>query len=426
MEERGIFMKGKDLKRWKIIEAVIEKGIKHKKAAEILELSIRQIKRLVKRGRQEGASGLIHRGRGQESNRKHSKEFKERVLEKCRKVYEGFGPTLLCEKLEERNHLRVNRETLRKWMMEEGLWEKRRRGGVHRQWRERKSCYGEMVQMDGSHHDWLEGRGQKLVLMGYIDDATGKVFGRFYDYEGTMPAMDSFMRYAKRYGLPMSLYLDKHSTYKGCARQLTVEEELEGRQEPVSEFGRAMEHLGVKLIHAHSPQAKGRVERMFGTFQDRLVKEMRLKGVDSREEANEFLESYISIYNRRFSRKAQSEGNLHRLIPKNLRQILSIQTKHRLRNDNTIRHQNDYYQILKPWKSRRPKELVIEERLDGKVYLCDQGKALEYRKISKPEEVVDKPMKAKTWKHASVPMSHPYKKKSFERYLISLKHKQAA
>jgi len=426
MEERGVLMSRRDLKRWKVMETVIEKGLKQKKAAEILELSLRQVKRLVKRLREEGAKGIIHRGRGRVSNRKHTKEFKSRVLSRCRKAYEGFGPTLASEKLLERDHLKVNRETLRQWLMEEGLWRKRHKGWVHREWRARKACFGEMVQMDGSHHDWLEGRGPKLVLMGYIDDATGKVFGRFYDYEGTMPALDSFCRYARQYGLPLSLYLDKHSTYKGWAKELTIAEELAGREEPVSEFGRAMEGLEVKLIHANSPQAKGRVERLFGTFQDRLVKEMRLENIKTREEANEFLRKYLPVYNRRFSRKAQSEGNLHRPVPKDLNQILSIRTIHRLRNDNTIRHQNGYYQILGVWKNRRPKELLVEERIDGKLYIMDRGKALAYREIPKRLAVTQKPKKSKIYKPQSVPMSHPYKRRSFQRYLATLQQKQAA
>jgi hypothetical protein len=284
-----------------------------------------------------------------------------------------------------------------------------------------------MVQMDGSHHDWLESRGPKMVLMGYIDDATGKVFGRFYDYEGTMPAMDSFLRYATRYGLPVSLYLDKHSTYKGCGKRLTVEEELEGREETVSEFGRAMEALGVKLIYAHSPQAKGRVERLFGTFQDRLVKEMRLRGIKSRDEANDFLDRYLPGYNRKFMRRAQSEGDLHRPAPRDLKQILAIQTKHRLRNDNTIRHQSNYYQILKPWRGRRPKELIVQERLDGRLYITDRGREVEYRKISMPEAVkAVKKRLAASGVRRHVPLSHPYKRQSFQRYLASLKQKQVA
>lgn len=426
MRERGVLMSQRDLRRWKVISLVTESGIKQKRAAELLELSERQVKRLVKRMREEGAKGLIHRSRGRASNHRHRDAFKKRILERCHKKYAGFGPTLASEKLLERDRLKVNRETLRQWMMGEGLWQKRRKGLVHRQWRARKESYGEMVQMDGSHHDWLEGRGPKLVLMGYIDDATGKVFGRFYDYEGTMPALDSFCLYAKQYGVPLSLYLDKHSTYKGWARELTLEEELAGRKEPVSEFGRAMECLGVKLIHANSPQAKGRVERLFGTFQDRVVKEMRLEGIKDRHGANEFLTRYLPLYNRRFGRRAHTEGNLHRPAPKNLKQILSIQTKRPLRNDNTIRHQNSYYQILKPWKNRRPKALVVEERMDGKLYITDRGKALEYRVIPKPVTIFQKPKKTKVYKPQSVPMSHPYKRRSYERYLASLQSRQAA
>ena len=176
---------------------------------------------------------------------------------------------------------------------EEDMPYEKRKGRKHRQWRERKHHFGEMVQMDGSHHDWFEGRGPKCVLMGYIDDATGTVYGRFYDYEGTIPAMDSFKRYIKRYGIPQSVYLDKHSTYKSTAKQ-SIEDELEDRK-LMSQFEKSLQELGVKVIHAYSPQAKGRVEAAVRTFQDR-VNEMRLAGVKSVDQANEFLIKNIFQY----------------------------------------------------------------------------------------------------------------------------------
>lgn len=202
MKEEGVIqVKTKELKRLKVIEQVIEKKIKQKQAGTLLRLSVRQIRRLIQQVRKDGLKGLIHKLRGKISNRRHDEKHKEKVMALCRKKYEDFGPTLAQEKLEELDKLYVNRETLRQWMMVEGLWEISKKGQKHRQWRERKACFGEMVQMDGSHHDWLEGRGPWLVLMGYIDDATSNVFAWFYDYEGTLPAMDSFYRYSKRYGL---------------------------------------------------------------------------------------------------------------------------------------------------------------------------------------------------------------------------------
>ncbi len=202
-----------ELRRLHVIQKVLEGIIKQVEAAQILLLSGRQIRRIVKRVRSEGTRGIIHRSRGKLSKRKISEKIKEKVLNLYRAQYKDFGPTLATEKLLERNRIRISDETLRNWLIEEGDWKKRRRGRKHRQWRERKHHAGEMVQMDGSHHDWFEGRGPWCVLMCYIDDATGKVFGRFYGYEGTIPAMDSFRRYIQKYGLPMSVYLDKHTTY---------------------------------------------------------------------------------------------------------------------------------------------------------------------------------------------------------------------
>lgn len=419
-------MNRRDLRRWQVLEQVLEKKVRQVKAAEILELTDRQIRRLVKRVGAGGAKGLLHRARGRESNRRHCEGFRQQVLGIYRKRYEGFGPTLAVEKMLEREKIRIGRETLRQWLIEEGLWEGKRKAQKHREWRERRECFGEMIQMDGSHHDWLEGRGPKLVLMGYIDDATGHVFARFYDYEGTMPAMDSFYHYTKRYGLPHELYLDKHSTYKGWGK-LTVEEDLAGREAPVSEFGRAMEELGVKLIHAGSPQAKGRIERLFGTFQDRLIKEMRLAGIKSKEEANQFLQRYLPIYNRRFDKKARSQANLHRKPPKDLKQALSIQTRHCLRQDHTIRHQGKFYQILERWAGHRPKEVRVEERLDGKLYITREGRELQYRRIQEPPQRFPVPKKKPSKaRRVPIPMTHPYKRRSFERYLGSLKTKVAA
>src|SRR4030043_256476 len=214
----------------------------------------------------------------------------------------------------ERQKVPVSREKVRRIMMAKGLWRRRRRRKEDHVWRERKHHVGEMVQMDGSHHSWLEKRGPRLVLMGYVDDASNRVFGRFYDYEGIYPAMDSLRRYIERYGLPQSIYLDKHSTYR-TSRQPDTEELLRDEQAQ-TQFERALNEVGIKAIHANSPQAKGRIERTFGTFQDRLVKEMRLEGVSTCEEANRVLDVYLPKHNRRFMKEPLRPHNLPRPVPK--------------------------------------------------------------------------------------------------------------
>jgi transposase len=219
----------RELKRLHIVQKVLEGTLKQTEAAEMLSLSIRQTGRIVIRVIEEGAQGVVHRSRGVESNRKLPQEIKDQVLALYQQNYEGFGPTLAQEKLLERDGICISDETLRCWLIEAELWKKKRKGKQHRQWRPRKERNGEMIQVDGSRHDWFEGRGPVCVFMGYIDDATSKVYGRFYEYEGTLPAMDSLRRYIRKYGIPMSLYMDKHSTYKSTGEP-TIEEQLNGTE----------------------------------------------------------------------------------------------------------------------------------------------------------------------------------------------------
>ena len=277
MNEGIVTMSQKELQRVPVFEAVVRRKTTQVEAAESLELSPRQIRRLKVRFEQEGPAGLVHRSRGRGSNRSKPILERQRVLELIRERYGDFGPTLICEKLAEQHRIRLSDETVRLWMRAEGIFNGRRRPRPHRQWRERSACLGAMVQMDGSHHDWLEGRGRRLVLMGYVDDATGRIYARFYPSEDLPAALDSFKRYCRLYGIPQSVYLDKHTIYRS-PKAPTVEEQLAGTQ-PQSQFERALSELGVRLIHANSPQAKGRVERLFKTLQDRLVKEMWLAGV---------------------------------------------------------------------------------------------------------------------------------------------------
>lgn len=362
-----------------VIRKVIEKEMTQVEAGLAIDLTDRQIKRLVKRVRAEGDRGVCHKARGKKSNRRTKEKIKETVLKLCRKKYEGFGPTLASEKLLELDEIKISDETLRLWLKEAEIPYGKRKKRPHRQWRERRAHFGSLVQLDGSHHPWFEGRGPKCVLMGYNDDATGKPYGCFYEYEGTFPAMDSFKRYVLKNGLPMAIYVDKHSTYKSPSEP-TVEEQLEG-MESMSQFERSLKELGVEVIHAHSPQAKGRIERLFGTFQDRVVKEMRLQNIRGIEEGNAFLETYLPKYIQKYGVEPREQANLHRPAPTEteLDKTLCIKTSRVLRNDFTISYHNKLYQIKENTKA---KKVTVEERLNGSIHISCQGKDLLYQEIT--------------------------------------------
>lgn len=383
-----IMMKRKELKRLHVIQKTMSKGIKQREAGELLKISERQVRRVVKRVREEGEEGIIHRTRGRRAHNATDERLKGKALRLCERKYSGFGPTLVSEKLFEEEKIKKSDETLRKWMIEAGLWQEKRKKRKHRRWRERKGYRGEMVQMDGSHHDWLEGRGPWLVLMGYIDDADNRAYGRFYEYEGTLPAMDSFKRYIRKNGIPQSVYLDKHTTYKSTG-QATIEEELENRG-PKSQFERALSELDVNVIHAQSAPAKGRIERLFKTLQDRLVKEMRLENAKTLEEANKVLSSFLPKFNKRFSIKPNKKESLYRPIPKgvDLDKILCKQTKHVLRNDFTVAHEKRLYQVLDKTHAR---EVEVQERVNGQMLIIHKDRRLKYKEISqRPQKAVKK------------------------------------
>jgi len=401
-----IVMRQKDLKRLHIIHKVIEGGLTQAQAAEIISLSERQIRRIVKRINEQGDSGIQHRLRGRDPHNKIPKKLVDRFVELYRKKYKGFGPTFTSEKLCENDGITVSKETVRKSLITAGEWQKQKKRKTHRQWRPRKEHCGEMLQMDGSVHDWFEGRGPKCVLMAYIDDATSKVYGRFYEYEGTIPAMDSFRRYIREYGIPMSIYFDRHTTYKSPSEP-TIEEEINGT-EPLSEFGRALTELSVKLIHAYSPQAKGRIERQFKTLQDRLTKEMRLRGISTIEEANKFLEdSYWAAYNTKFMVKALHEDDMHMAVPKGLKldRILCIRTEHTVRNDNTVPHNKKLYQLKESFPKKS--KVMVEDRVDGSMLIMYQDRRIKYAQIqARPEKVHKEKPKVRRQKGYSLPANH--------------------
>ena len=411
-----IAMSLREIDRLRIVKGVIQRDLTQVKAAEVLGITDRHIRRLVKRVKEEGSRGIVHRSRGRASPHRMLKEVGERIAGVVEEKYMGFGPTLASEKLLERDGIRISKEKLRQLMMVHGLWQrKRRRREVHR-WRERKAYFGEMVQMDGSHHDWLEGRGPGLVLMGYVDDARNNFFGHFYGYEGIYPAMDSFKRYISLYGLPRSLYLDKHSTYK-TTREPSLEELLKGERAQ-TQFERACKELEIEVIHAHSPQAKGRIERTFGILQDRLVKEMRLAGIRTEDQANCFLEKFLSLYNERFAKVAKKKGDLHRALPKgvNLREIFCIKATRTINNGYIVKWRGRQLLIESVSIAMRRRKVEVREHFDGEVTIKFNGRYLKYREIMEPKPAarekmkkpVDEPKKRKG-KYIPPP-DHPWKR----------------
>ena len=416
-----------ELKALHVICKAIDRVITQREAAGAIDLSERQIRRRIKRIREEGDKGITHRLRGTPSNRAIPAKIRSKALMLFKTKYPDFGPTLASEKLFERDKIKINDETLRLWLIDADIPYKKRKKRPHRQWRERKEYYGQMAQMDGSKHDWLEGRSPKCVLMGYIDDATGMPFGRFHAYEGTIPAMDSFKRYIKKRGIPLSVYLDKHTTYKST-KKLTIEEEL-ADQEALSQFERALKELGVEVIHANSPQAKGRIERIFNTFQDRLIKEMRLANICAIDQANAFLEKYLPLYAKRFAIKPAKAGNLHRPIPKgvDLNRILCIKTKRALRNDFTVAHDKKLYQVF---DNVRAKKVMVEEHIDGSMIIRHKDNKLKFKEINtrpkRPE--TEKKHVFKLIRAYSPDMKHPwrqYEDRYPQNYTYSQKEKVA-
>jgi len=351
-------------------------------ASERLGMSGRQGKRIWKRYRAEGAKGLVHRSRGRPSNRKLDPDSKRQSLELCRTRLSGFGPTLAAEKLLEAG-LRVSHETLRRWLMVEGLWKKKRKRGPHRRWRPPKEHFGELVQMDGSFHDWLE-TGQEPCLLDMVDDATAKMGGEFFEQETTEGAMRVLWRWIELYGIPRALYTDHKNLYV-ADREPTVDEQLAGRP-ALTAFGKACHKLSIQIIPAASPQAKGRIERRHGVLQDRLVKELRLHGIKDLQAANALLRGgFLERINERFSHSAASRVDYHRPVPKglHLEDVFVFEEQRTVQNDWTVAWDGRWFQITSPKAQmpRRREKIVVRRRLDGSRVLLHGGRALEFHEI---------------------------------------------
>ena len=355
-------------------------------AAELMGLSLRQSRRVWKEFKRFGDAGLVHKLRGRSSNRRLSEDLRERIVKRHQERYADFGPTLACEKLaEDDEDLAISANTLSGLLKARGLWVRRRRRGKHRRRRERRACFGSMVQMDGSHHDWLEGRGPKCVLMVLIDDATSRTFAHFYAAETTEAAFHALGRWIKRHGLPRSVYVDRHSIYRD-----------EDHPEKPTQFGRAMKELGIDLISAHSPQAKGRVERMNGTLQDRLVKEMRLRNIRSMEQANSYLEAkFVNELNGRYAIAARREQDLHRTMTTDvvLDEVLCVQEPRVVGNDWCVRWRNRWLQVAAEHASLRlpGRRVLIKQLAEGRLLVQHQGRTLSAAELpEKPPRVKQK------------------------------------
>ena len=341
----AISMSGRERKRLLAMAQVRAGKMRLRAAAELLGVSYRQVKRLWARYQAAGDRGLVHGLRGKQANRRSESSLREQVLARYSESFADYGPTLAAESLAEEG-IEVAVTTLRRWLSQAGLWQRKRVRKQHRRRRARKEFCGELVQMDGSHHDWFEGRRAWAVLMVMIDDATGRIFARFFEEETLEAAFEMLQRYAARHGLPLGLYVDRAGIYR-ADREPTEAEILAGK-EPQTQFGRAMEQLEVRLILARSPQAKGRVERMNGTLQDRLVKALRQRGISDLTSANEFLErAFLAPFNAKFGKLAAQPADVHRAVDKevDLARVLAVHEDRVVQNDWTVRWQNGYLQL---------------------------------------------------------------------------------
>ncbi len=373
-------MSVQELKRLHIVKKAQERLLTQKDAANMLDLSERQFRRIIAAYRLHGERGVIHKLRGAPSPHKFHQDMINKITSIYQKDFLGYKPTFFCEKLESEHSISISKESTRQILITHGFWDPKHKKKKYRTKRERKHHAGELVQYDGSVHQWFEGPEGYCVLMLFIDDATSRVYARFYTYEGTIPAMDSFRRYIQSYGIPLALYTDLHSTYRNNNKKLSVEEQLAG-QKAHTQFSRALQELSVTIIPAFSPQAKGRVERAFQTVQDRLCKELRRHKITTLQQANDFLLGFLKDHNRRFAVQPTAKVNLHRpALPSHvLAKILCLKNKCSIGNDFTIRHNNRIFQLQ---QSTIAKKAIIEDHLNGNIVIRVKTTSVPFKEIT--------------------------------------------
>ena len=411
-----ITMTKKDNERLIVITSLLQGIINATQAANKLGLTTRHIRRIKHEVKTKGAIGIIHKSRGRQSNNKISDEKVVKIVSLIKQKYVGFAPTFANEKLLENHKITIGTETLRQIMINHAIWKvkSRKKNKNHRQWRPRKEMYGIMQQYDGSYHDWLEGRAEEMCLLLSVDDAIGKITHAIFDYhEGVFPTFKFWQESIILNGKPRAIYLDKFSTYKVNHKNAQDNKEL------ITQFQRACQELDIKLIVAHSPEAKGRVERMFQTLQDRLVKEMRLAKINNIKQANKFLKTYIPKFNAQFAVVPTKRGDAHRILNKtnknNLNNIFSRKNERVVMNDYTIRFENQYFQLSQqqPTTVYKKDKVIVSERIDGSIFLTLNEKNLNYSVLPKrPEKEINIKLVAisKDKTTYKPPANHPWRR----------------
>ncbi len=386
METERIALSQRERDRLRVLHEVKQKQITQIAAARRLKITARQVRRLLLRLREQGDRGLIHGLRGRPSNRRLAPVFEQKILARVRQRYADFGPTLAAEHLAQEG-LRVSRETLRKWMTKASLWRPRsQRVKIIHVWRERRASFGELVMQDSSPFRWLEERGPACQLIAVIDDATSRLWARFTEQDTTEENLRTFGGWLRRYGRPLAHYTDKNSIFR-MAGAAAIREQLRG-EGARSQFGRALRELGIEWIAAHSPQAKGRIERLFETLQDRLVKEMRLAGIASLEAANHFLElRFLPVWEQRFTVAPRNPRNAHRRLGQEhrLEEILSVRVVRKVAEDHTVSWEGNRWGVPREevCAGLRGAQVEIERRLDGSHWLRFRGRYLRLRHIER-------------------------------------------
>jgi transposase len=384
MSQETFRLSQKELQRVAVISSCVKGELACARAAELLDLTPRQIKRLKARYRQGSAAALAHASRGRPSHRRLPDAVREQILRLARSTYVGFNDHHLCEKLVEREGLSLSRETLRRLLRKQGLGPPRkRRAPAHRQRRVRSARLGELVQLDGSPHDWLEGRGPRLTALGMQDDATGKILAaRFFSSETAFGYLCLLRHLLRRHGLPLAFYGDRSGVFVRNDDNWTVEEQLAGIRQP-TQFGRALQQLGITFIAARSPQAKGRVERLWGVLQDRLTSELRLAQADDIDSANTVLRKFIADYNRRFARQPRERQTAWRPVPESLERICCFMHERIVSNDNVVQWEGRRFQI--PQQARRfsfaGAKVQIYQALNGRLSFYYGDTRLEHAAI---------------------------------------------
>jgi transposase len=385
-------MSQKEIDRLQIIKKIEGKEIKVEEGAQIIGISSRQTYRVLKRVKEEGSRGIIHKLRGKKSNRGYPEELKKKVIEIYRSNYDDYGPSLFSEQLIENHNISVDHETIRRWLRSKAITTSMRKKRPHRKRRERRSRCGELLQFDGSHHDWFEGRGAECCLLNCVDDSTGKVYLRFAISENTEDVLLTLWEYVNKHGIPRSIYTDRYKIYKA-----------EGK---LTDFGRAMKELNVETIYAHSPQAKGRVERVNRTLQDRLIKALRRKGISNIAEANKYAQKdFIKEYNLKFAVNMEVLDIHRKADGYDLRNIFCYKTSRKVRNDYTINLSGGYIQLLNGTAPLpRPGQSVIISRwLNGQLHIYFNSQELKYTHLA------EKPGK-KGYKITKPAKDHPWRK----------------